>query len=48
MIRKLCTDEAAGAELTHKLTENLKETLRDNKVSVVIIIKSVILGSLHW
>lgn len=31
VIRKLCTEEAAGAELTDKLTENLKETLCDNK-----------------
>lgn len=46
MIRKLCTEEAAGAELTDKLTENLKETLCDNKVTVVII-KSVMLGPLH-
>lgn len=46
MIRKLCTEEAAGAELTDKLTENLKETLCDNKVAVVII-KCVMLGSLH-
>lgn len=44
VIRKLCTEEAAGAELTDKLTENLKETLCDNKVSVIII-KSVMLGS---
>lgn len=46
MIRKLCTEEAAGGELTNKLTENLKEILCDNKVTVVFI-KSVMLGSLH-
>lgn len=47
MIRRLCTEEAAGAELTDKLTENLKETLCDNKVTLVILMKSVTLGSSH-
>ncbi len=32
LIRRLCVEEGAGTELSNKLTENLKETLSDNKV----------------
>lgn len=32
LIRRLCVEEGAGAELINKLTENLKEILSDNKV----------------
>lgn len=35
LIRRLCLEEAVGSELTNKLTENLKETLSDNKVIVI-------------
>ncbi|KAM3613681.1 uncharacterized protein V6R79_003510 [Siganus canaliculatus] len=34
LIRRLCVDEGAGTELVNKLTENLKETLSDNKVAL--------------
>ena len=40
LIRRLCVEEGAGAELanrlTEKLTENLKEILSDNKVMFYI------------
>lgn len=32
LIRRLCVEDTVGTELTNKLTENLKETLADNKV----------------
>lgn len=35
LIRRLSVEEAVGTELTNKLTENLKETLSDNKVIVI-------------
>lgn len=35
LIRRLSVEEAVGTELTNKLTENLKETLSDNKVNVI-------------
>lgn len=47
MIRRLCTEEAAGAQLTDKLTENLQEILCHNEVTLAIIIKSVMLVSSH-
>ncbi|KAK9514216.1 hypothetical protein VZT92_027697 [Zoarces viviparus] len=34
LIRRLCVEEAAGTELTNKLTENLKETRSDNKAAL--------------
>ncbi|KAM9353540.1 uncharacterized protein ABDE67_005924 [Symphorus nematophorus] len=34
LIRRLCLDEGAGTELANKLTENLKETLSDNKAAL--------------
>lgn len=37
LIRRLCVEEAVGTELTEKLTENLRETLCDNKVSVISV-----------
>lgn len=33
LIRRLCVEDAEGTELTSKLTENLKESLNDNKVN---------------
>lgn len=42
LIRRLCVEEGAGAELanklTEKLTENLKEILSDNKVRADVVI----------
>lgn len=32
LIRRLCVEEAAGTELSKKLTESLKEILSENKV----------------
>lgn len=32
LIRRLCVEEGAGADLAEKLKENLKEILSDNKV----------------
>lgn len=32
LIRRLCVEEAAGTELSNKLTESLKEILSENKV----------------
>ncbi len=52
LIRRLCVEEGAGTELadtlSEKLTENLKETLSDNKVRAVQIIdiKCLTLGLL--
>lgn len=37
LIRRVCVEEAVGTELTEKLTENLRETLCDNKVSVTSV-----------
>ncbi|XP_040901148.1 golgin subfamily A member 5 [Toxotes jaculatrix] len=34
LIRRLCVEEGEGAELTNKLTENLKEILSDNKAAL--------------
>ncbi|XP_073341636.1 uncharacterized protein [Pagrus major] len=34
LIRRLCVEEAAGTELSNKLTENLKEILSENKVAL--------------
>lgn len=34
LIRRLCVEEGAGTELANKLTENLKETLSDNKAAL--------------
>ncbi|XP_047455331.1 uncharacterized protein si:ch73-95l15.5 [Mugil cephalus] len=34
LIRRLCVEEGAGAELVEKLTENLKEILSDNKAAL--------------
>ncbi|XP_035528216.1 uncharacterized protein si:ch73-95l15.5 isoform X2 [Morone saxatilis] len=34
LIRRLCVEEGAGTELTNKLTENLKQTLSDNKAAL--------------
>lgn len=39
-------EEAVGTELTEKLTENLRETLCDNKVSVISV-GSVMPGLAH-
>lgn len=43
LIRRVCVEEAVGTELTEKLTENLRETLCDNKVSVLSV-RSVMAG----
>ena len=32
LIRKLCVEEGAGAELANQLSENLKQILCDNEV----------------
>lgn len=32
LIRRVCVDDATGAELTNKLTEHLKQILSDNEV----------------
>ncbi|XP_034030080.1 uncharacterized protein si:ch73-95l15.5 [Thalassophryne amazonica] len=34
LIKRLCMDEGAGNKLTEKLSENLKETLSDNKIAL--------------